>query len=64
MSGDYQLWVAADGSWGGGKVVVIPTGDWTADEIDAANERLDEARDCERMEVAMQIAAERERRRR
>jgi hypothetical protein len=55
----YQLWVAADGSWGGGEVVVIETTDWTADEIDAAGSRLDEARDRDRLEVAQQIVAER-----
>ena len=56
------VWVARDGSWGSGEVVVIPTKDWTADEVEAANARLDEASDSERMNVAMEIAAERERR--
>ena len=62
MSAGAVVWVARDGSWGSGEVVVIPTKGWTADEVEAANARLDEAADSERMNVAMKIAAERERR--
>jgi len=57
------MWVARDGSWGSGEVVVIPTKGWTTEEVDAANARLDEAADSDRMKVAMAIAAEREGRR-
>jgi len=62
VSEEHLMWVARDGSWGSGKVVVIPTKGWTADEVDAANARLDEAADSDRMKVAMAIAAERQRR--
>ena len=62
MSAGALVWVARDGSWGSGEVVVIPTKGWTAEEVQAANARLDEASDSDRMKVAMAIAAERQRR--
>jgi hypothetical protein len=55
----YQLWAAEDGSWGGGEVVVIDTTLMTDEQIQVAAQRLDEASDGERLEVARQIRDER-----
>ena len=48
-----EIWIAADGTYGQGKVASIDTTDWTQDDFD----ELAEAPDCTRMKLAFVIAA-------
>jgi hypothetical protein len=47
-----DLWVAEDGSYGTSNIVLVDTGTWT----DSDWERLEDAGDFERMEVAVAIS--------
>jgi hypothetical protein len=47
-----DLWVADDGSYGSTQIVLVDTKDWT----DADWEKLADAGDSERMEVAVSIS--------
>lgn len=47
------IWIAADGTWGGGEVVSIDTTDWAQSDFD----ELAEAPDGTRLDLAFAIAA-------
>ena len=50
------MWVTDDGSYGSGELLIINTADWTEDEL----ERVSDASDNERAEVAYEIALSKE----
>jgi hypothetical protein len=50
-----DLWVAQDGSYGCSQIVLVDTTGWNGTDW----EELDEARDSQRMEVAVSIAERR-----
>lgn len=51
-----DLWVTEDGTYGTSNIVLVDTNNWT----DADWEKLEDAGDSERMEVAVSIAQKHE----
>jgi hypothetical protein len=54
--GKSVLWVADDGSYGYGKLLMFDTESWTDEDFN----RLDEASDSERVDVAVDIEYQKE----
>jgi hypothetical protein len=55
-TGKSVLWVADDGSYGYGKLLMFDTASWTDEDFN----RLDEASDSERVDVAVDIEYQKE----